>query len=312
MTVLVTGGAGYVGTQLIAQLAKDPSISRIMVYDNLSRDNFHLFLGKSLKAQSPQQTLKVELIHGELLDTRKLRAAVKQANIVYHLAAKVVTPFVTTDGHAYEQTNHWGTAELVYAIEESSEVQKLVYLSSTSVYGSSHELVDENSTPNPQTIYGISKLRGEEHVRRLFKKIPTYIMRCGNVYGFNESLRFDAVINRFMFEANFKRRISIHGDGKQRRAFINVQRVGEVLTQLLHTNMPSDIYNLVDKNFQILDIVDVVKAIYFDLEFIFVNRHMGLRELSVNTDLKLFEHISPWEEDQILDEMEEFKTRFSF
>ncbi|WPP52229.1 NAD-dependent epimerase/dehydratase family protein [Catalinimonas niigatensis] len=312
MTVLVTGGAGYVGTQLMAQLVKDPSISRIIVYDNLSRDNFHMFLGEHLKEKSSNKELKIELIHGELLDTRKLRMAVKEANIIYHLAAKVVTPFVNSDGHAYEQTNHWGTAELVYAIEESPKVQKLVYLSSTSVYGSSQALVDESSIPSPQTLYGISKLRGEEHVQRLFPKIPTYIMRCGNVYGFNESLRFDAVINRFMFEANFKRRISIHGDGKQRRAFINVQRVGEVLAQLIHTNMPSDIYNLVDKNFQILDIVDVVKAIYFDLEFIFVNRHLGLRELSVDTNLKLFKYLPQWEEDSLLDEMEEFRTRFSF
>jgi UDP-glucose 4-epimerase len=172
--------------------------------------------------------------------------------------------------------------------------------------------VDENTRPNPQTIYGISKLRAEDHVKRMFTKIPTYIMRCGNVYGYNKSLRFDAVINRFMFEANFKRRISIHGDGKQRRAFVNVQRVGEILGTLLHTDMPSDIYNLVDKNFQILDIVDVVKAIYFDLEFIFVNRHMGLRELSVDTELKLFKYLPEWEEASLLDEMEEFRTRFSF
>lgn len=310
MTVLVTGGAGYVGTQLVAQLARDPAVSRIIIYDNLSRDNYNAFMGHSLLERAANDAIKIEFMHGELLNTRKLRAVVQEADAVYHLAAKVVTPFATTDGHAYEQTNHWGTAELVYAIEEAPRVRKLVYVSSTSVYGSTH--VDEDAIPNPQTIYGISKLRGEEHVQRLFPKIPTYIIRCGNVYGYNKSLRFDAVINRFMFEANFKRRISIHGDGKQRRAFISVQRVGEVLTQLLHTDMPSDTYNLVDKNFQILDIVDVVKAIYFDLEFIFVNRHLGLRELSVDTDLKLFRYIPRWEERSLLDEMEEFRTHFAF
>ncbi|MEQ9441480.1 MAG: SDR family oxidoreductase [Cyclobacteriaceae bacterium] len=310
MIVLVTGGAGYVGTQLVAQLALDVSVSRILIYDNLSRDNYNMFMGHPLNDRAANGSLKVEFIHGELLNTRKLKEVVQQVDVVYHLAAKVVTPFATTDGHAYEQTNHWGTAELVYAIEEAPQIQKLVYVSSTSVYGSYD--VKDDADPNPQTIYGISKLRGEEHVRRLFPKIPTYIVRCGNVYGYNKSLRFDAVINRFMFEANFKRRISIHGDGKQRRAFISVQHVGEVLLQLLHTNMPSDTYNLVDKNFQILDIVDVVKAIYFDLEFIFVNRHLGLRQLSVDTDLKLFKYIPRWEERSLLDEMEEFRTRFAF
>jgi UDP-glucose 4-epimerase len=310
MTVLITGGAGYIGTQLVSELAQDQLISRIIIYDNLSRDNYNAFLGHSLYSRTDNRDLKIEFVMGELLNTRRLREVVQEADVVYHLAAKVVTPFATTDGHAYEQTNHWGTAELVYAIEEASHVQKLIYVSSTSVYGSAH--VGEDTEPNPQTIYGISKLRGEEHVQRLFPKIPTYIIRCGNVYGYNKSLRFDAVINRFMFEANFKRRISIHGDGKQRRAFISVQRVGEALRQLLHTEMPSDTYNLVDKNFQILDIVDVVKAIYFDLEFIFVNRHLGLRELSVDTNLKVFNYIPRWEERSLLDEMEEFKTRFSF
>ena len=104
-----------------------------------------------------------------------------------------------------------------------------------------------------------------------------------------------------MFEANFHRRVSIHGDGKQRRAFVSVQLVGRTLTKLLDAEMPSDTYNLVDKNFQVLDIIDVVKAIYFDLEFIFVNRHLArLRELSVDTDLKLFDYIPRWEERSLL------------
>lgn len=310
MTILITGGAGYIGTQLIYQLIQKAEVSRIIIYDNLSRGNYNAFLGHSLYDRSGREDVSIEFVQGELLNTRKLRKYINESDIVYHLAAKVLTPFATTDGHAYEQTNHWGTAELVYAVEESPRVQKLFYLSSTSVYGPAY--AGEDTPPGPQTIYGISKFRGEEHVSRLFTKIPTYIIRCGNVYGYNRSLRFDAVINRFMFEANFKRRISIHGDGKQRRAFISVQKVGEVLTQLLKADVPSDTYNLVDKNLQILDIVDVVKAIYFDLEFIFVNRHLSLRELSVNTELKLFKYLPRWEESSLLDEMEEFRTRFSF
>lgn len=310
MTILITGGAGYLGTQLVSQLIYDASVTRIIIYDNLSRGNYNLFLGHALYDRVNRTDLKIEFVQGELLNTRKLRQYVREADIVYHLAAKVLTPFSTTDGHAYEQTNHWGTAELVYAIEDAPKVKKMVYLSSTSVYGS--EQADEMTPPGPQTIYGISKLRGEAHVRRLFPKLATYVIRCGNVYGYNKSLRFDAVINRFMFEANFKRRISIHGDGNQRRAFIHVERVGEVLRALIHADMPSDTYNLVEKNLQILDIVDVVKAIYFDLEFIFVNRHLSLRQLSVDTDLKLFKHIPRWEESSLLDEMEAFRKRFSF
>jgi UDP-glucose 4-epimerase len=74
---------------------------------------------------------------------------------------------ISSDSHVYEQVNHWGTAELVYAVEESN-VKKFIYTSSSGVYGSSSGAVDETTIPNPKTFYAISKLRGEEHVRRPF------------------------------------------------------------------------------------------------------------------------------------------------
>ena len=76
------------------------------------------------------------------------------------------TDLSNTDPHFYEQVNHWGTAEVVYA-EEESNVEKFIYLSSTSVYGTEATLANESTLPSPQTFYGISKLRGEEHVNRL-------------------------------------------------------------------------------------------------------------------------------------------------
>jgi UDP-glucose 4-epimerase len=76
------------------------------VYDNLSRGNYNLFIGH--KVASP----KVKFVPGEILDSRRLRNVLRNIDIVFHLAAKVTTPFANTDGHIYEQTNHWGTAEL--------------------------------------------------------------------------------------------------------------------------------------------------------------------------------------------------------
>jgi UDP-glucose 4-epimerase len=117
----------------------------------------------------------------------------------------------------------------VYAVEESN-VKKFIYTSSSGVYGSSSGAVDETTIPNPKTFYAISKLRGEEHVRRLFDKIDTYIFRCGNVYGYSKSMRFDSVINKFVFEANFNGIVTIQGDGKQSRSFIHIDRVSRALT----------------------------------------------------------------------------------
>ncbi|MCK5703674.1 MAG: NAD(P)-dependent oxidoreductase, partial [Cyclobacteriaceae bacterium] len=165
MRVLITGGAGYVGTVLTKNLVNYPEIDKIIIYDNLSRKNSNLFLGDRMPNAE-----KVELVHGDILDLRKLNKVLKDVDVVFHLAARVSTPFANVDADFHEQVNHWGTAELVSAVEESN-VEKFIFTSSTSVYGASDGYIDENQIPDPKSFYGISKLRGEEHVRRLQKKM---------------------------------------------------------------------------------------------------------------------------------------------
>jgi UDP-glucose 4-epimerase len=306
MKVLVTGGAGYIGTELVAHLIAHPDVEKVIIYDNLSRLNYNLFLGLRL-----QKHYKISFIKGELLDTRALRKVLKGIDVVYHLAAKVTTPFANTDAHMYEQVNHWGTAELVYAVEESN-VKRFIYASSTGVYGSSREAVDETAIPEPQSLYATSKIRGEEHVRRLADKIDTYIMRCGNVYGYNKSMRFDAVINRFVFEANFSRMVTIQGDGKQSRSFIHVEMLATALANLLESDLPSGTYNLVDRNIKVIDILDALKELVPNLEFLFINQHLRLHELHVKPNPLVNAKLGITNTRPLKDELEEFIAKFSF
>lgn len=306
MNILITGGSGYVGTELTKLFVKSDHINQIYVYDNLSRQNYNLFLGQRL-----ENCQKVRFISGDILDSRKLQNVLRNIDVVFHLAARVTTPFANTDAHFHEQVNHWGTAEIVNAVEDSN-VRKFIYTSSTSVYGSSSEFLSEESVPNAKTFYGISKLRGEDHVKRLFKKMNTYILRCGNVYGYSRSMRFDAVINKFMFEANFNNRISIHGNGKQSRSFIPVNLLASIMLKLISREVPSGIYNVVDKNYSILDIVDSLKDLYPSLEFIFINQHLSLRDLRVSPESKLREYINYDNLQDLKTELEEFKSCFSF
>jgi UDP-glucose 4-epimerase len=306
MNVLVTGGAGYIGTELINHLVSNPSVDKVIVYDNLSRMNYNLFLGLKL-----QKHPKLSFVKGELLDSRSLKKVLKGMDVVYHLAAKVTTPFDSSDSHVYEQVNHWGTAELVYAVEESN-VKKFIYTSSSGVYGSSSEGVDESTIPNPKTFYAISKLRGEEHVRRLFDKIDTYIFRCGNVYGYSKSMRFDSVINKFVFEANFNRIVTVQGDGKQSRSFIHIDRVSKALNNAISSKLPGGVYNLVERSIKIFDIVDELKQLIPDLEFIFINQHLKLRELSVKENSTVNQTLGINNSQSLKKELEEFLSRFSF
>lgn len=306
MKVLITGGAGYIGTELTKTLVKSESVSKIVIYDNLSRLNYNLFLGRRLINHE-----KVKFITGDILDSRKLKTELRDIDIIFHLAARVTTPFANTDAHFHEQVNHWGTADVVNAIEESN-VKKFIYTSSTSVYGSSKDFLNERTEPNGKTFYGISKLRGEDHVKRLQKKMNTYILRCGNVYGYSKSMRFDAVINKFMFEANFNNRISIHGDGKQSRSFISVKLLSRLLAEMIVKEIPGGTYNVVDRNFSIMEIVDAVKQVYPQLEFIFINQHLSLRDLKVSPDSELRKYIDYTNPTDLLNELYEFKERFSF
>jgi UDP-glucose 4-epimerase len=306
MKVLVTGGAGYIGTELAAQLVAKPEVEKVIIYDNLSRLNYNLFLGLRLR-----QHHKLTFIKGELLDSRALRKVLKDVDTVYHLAAKVTTPFSNVDAHVYEQVNHWGTAELVYAIEESN-VKRIIYTSSTGIYGSSKEAIDETALPEPQSLYATSKLRGEDHVRRLSDKISTHIMRCGNVYGYNKSMRFDAVINRFVFEANFNKLVTIQGDGKQNRAFIHVEMLAKALGNLLHSNLPNGTYNLVDRNIKVIDILDALKELIPGLEFLFINQHLRLHELNVKPNMVVNAALGIHANRTLKEELEEFIEKFSF
>ncbi len=307
MKILVTGGAGYIGTELIYALEKENSIDSIVVYDNLSRNNYNLFLGSS-KLNSK----KVRFVKGTILDSRKLKVEVDKADVVFHLAAKVTTPFADHNPHEFDQTNNWGTAELTYLIENSN-VSKFIYASSISVYGASEEEIDIKSQLHPKTFYGISKLNAEKHVARLRNsKIETYTLRIGNVYGYSKSMRFDSVINKFMFEANFRNHIRIYGDGNQKRSFIHINRLSPLLKNIALTNTLSpDTYSLVEHTFSINEIVAVLKEIYPSLELTYLTQNMNMRSLRVQSDSRITD-LKSLKEHTLKNDLIEFKNHFSF
>lgn len=307
MRILITGGAGYIGTELVKVLCSENKIKEIVVYDNLSRKNYGFFTQGYVETGD-----KVRMIEGDILDSRLLKLCVKDADAVIHLAAKVSTPYANEDPHSYDQVNHWGTAEVVYAVESSS-VERFIHLSTTSVYGFSDALVDEKTKPNPTVAYSISKVRAESHVKRLLSKPDRQVsvLRSGNVFGFSPSMRFDAVINRFVYDAKYLHKIYVHGTGTQSRPFVHIEDIVWVIRCAILDEMASGIYNVFNYNVQILEITQVLRQLFPELEIQYLNQHVSFGSLRLQENPKMrtiIEHV----EKPMAERMKELVGHLSF
>ncbi|GAB7088544.1 NAD-dependent epimerase/dehydratase family protein [Marinifilum fragile] len=282
MKVLITGGAGYIGTELCRKLNQNPKVSHITVLDNLSKDNYNLFLHSQIKPG------KVKFVKGELLDSRTLDSLIKDVDVVYHLAAENTNDEKLHQIH--EQVNNWGTAELIYAVEDSN-VKQFVYLSSTEVYGYSNQEYDVYSMLEPTSSLGNSKLRGEQHVERIMSKINTQIIRLGNVFGYGVSMKMKGILNSLLFDSHFVGKISIHGSGNQKLPFISLDKTTNILDNLLGGRLDSGVYNLVEYNKSVMELVENIQKNHPNIEMNFTNQHLELPQQMVKIDeriLKLY------------------------
>lgn len=303
MKVMVTGGAGYIGNELVYRLSAEPGIKDILVYDNLCKGNYNLFTGLRKVPGN-----NVRFIQADILDSRSLRSCMEGMDVVIHLAAKVETPFADQNAHDFEQTNHWGTAEVVYTAEEVG-INRLIYLSSQSVYGQG-EVTSTDHPRVPTSYYSISKMRGEEHVLRLMEKIPVQLVRCANVYGYSKNMRVEAMVNQFIFDAHFTNRVAIHGDPDHTMTHISVYRLVEALARMIKRDMDSDVYNLSHRKMSSFDLVESLKELYPDLETIFVDQHIPLHDLTMECDPRLIEMLPG--DTTMVEDLVKFRELFTF
>lgn len=305
MKVLVTGGAGYIGAELCAGLARDERVEELVVYDLLDRGNFGLFMGARLGGA------KVRFVQADVLDSRRLLQELAGCDMVYHLAAKVTTPFADAGSSQFEQVNHWGTAEVVYAIEEAAPKARVAYLSSASVYGQGKGSAHQAVKPSPRSAYGHSKLRGEAHMERLGDNQPVLILRSANVYGPGRCMRFDAVINRFLFQAHFQGRVTVRGSGEQRRPFIHVDAVVGALHAALAPDSPSGTFDLVENSWSVLQLVEALRGLYPETELLFVDQHLELAGMEVERDPR-FAVLQPLRQATLAQDLAEMGRRMAW
>lgn len=265
MNILVTGGAGYIGCELVCQLNRLNKVKKIIVYDNLSRGQYNLFYGDN-------NLDKVDFVSGNILDSDKLLNNLKDMDMVIHLAAFVTEPFNHLQNLQYEQVNAWGTLNVVRAIQKSPSVKSAFYMSSTAVYGFNNNIDSKINKPIPENGYGVSKLNGEEYFTLLKKTHTTRIMQSANVFGFNNFLGIDGVLNTFMFDAIVSNEIKIYGDGKQSRPFVFIENLIKDILDWVNTPANTDVLEI-DFNATMNELKDWINDKIENLSYRYINQN---------------------------------------
>lgn len=217
---LVTGGAGFIGSHLVDRLVSEGHGVRVL--DNLSegrREN----LADVMDA--------IEFILGDLRDRAVVRRAVTGVEYVLHQAALRSVPRSVADPFATHDVNVTGTLTLLLAARDAG-VRRVVFASSSSVYGSATELpLRESQMPRPVSPYAASKVAGEFYcsVFTTLYQVETVCLRYFNVFGPRQdpTSEYAAVIPRFIMAALTGAPLEIHGDGLQSRDFTYIDNAVE-------------------------------------------------------------------------------------
>jgi len=251
-TVLVTGGAGYIGSILVRKLLQKGYKVRVL-------DKF-LFGIESLKEISANPNLKI--IVGDIRNINDVKPAVTGVDHIVHLAAIVGDPACAVQADAAVETNLISTIRLAQLSKNIPG--KFIFASTCSVYGKTDGEATEDSPTNPLSLYAETKLKSEKALLQMYdtKELSPVILRFSTIHGLSPRMRFDLVVNFFVKKALMDGKITVFG-GEQWRPFIHVADVAEALLMSIEADKDlviGEIFNVGDKteNYTIKQVADIV------------------------------------------------------
>jgi UDP-glucose 4-epimerase len=266
--ILITGGAGYIGSHIVEQLVK--TSSNVIILDNLV-NGYRKLINK-----------KAKFINGDIKNIIKLTKIINDNKIdsIIHLAAYLNVSEAEKNKKAYYNNNIRGTLNLVHSCKKS-KVRNIIFSSSCSIYGNCKGSVNEKKKPNPQGYYAYTKYKGEEIIKKYAKKYNYHfgILRYFNVAGASSSGKigeintsYDHLIKNIAIQSLKKEpSISIYGnnyktkDGTCIRDYMHVSDLADIHIQTLkNINIKSKSLTLncgYGKGYSVLDIVKILKNI---------------------------------------------------
>jgi UDP-glucose 4-epimerase len=215
--VLVTGGAGFIGSHLVQELVELGA--HVTVLDNLSTGSWENL--------APVHD-RITFIQGDITHQDTCLRATYGNHIIFHLAAHVSIPLSMSDPHHCFTTNVHGTLQLLEA-SRLNNVDRFIAASSSAVYGAHEGICTETTPCQPTSPYGLSKLTSEQYCHQYtqFFGLKTVSLRYFNVYGSGQSPHgpYAAVVASFKERMRTNQAITLFGDGTQTRDFISVEQV---------------------------------------------------------------------------------------
>ncbi|MEZ5359109.1 MAG: NAD-dependent epimerase/dehydratase family protein [Candidatus Zixiibacteriota bacterium] len=253
--VLVTGGAGFVGSNVTERIAR--SGGEVIVLDDLftgSRDNI-------------DSDVKYEFVKGSVADAELVNTLIKRVDYVVHMAARNIIISTKNPRNDYE-VNIGGTLNILMAAREHG-ITRMVYTSSASVYGNPRIIpITEDERPHTFSPYSVSKLAGENYCLAFYESygVPVSAVRYSNVYGpkQNPSNPYCGVVSKFIEAIDNDIRPQIHGDGDQTRDFTYVDDAVEAtLTALLSPKSEGMVFNLgTGTETKIIELISIITRLF--------------------------------------------------
>jgi nucleoside-diphosphate-sugar epimerase len=256
MRVLVTGGAGYIGSVLVSLLDDDDRVDRVRVLDDWSSGSPRVLLGALSES--------IEVRRGDVTEYGDVEAAARDCDAVVHLAA--ITGAASTHDRPEETfaTNYGGTENVLTAAGKLG-ADTVVFASSCNCYGRAASTdLDETVDPDPVNPYAESKLEAEGLLREAAADFgfDATALRMATNYGRAPGIRFNLVVNHFVFRALTGRPLTVYGDGSNWRPFIHVRDAARAYR---HAALAPDdwdrlVYNVgaSDENYRIEEVARIV------------------------------------------------------
>jgi len=248
-TVLVTGGAGFVGSHLADALVADNDVRVLDDFSNGRPENV------------PEGATTIE---GDVRDADTVRAAVEGADVVFHQAGLVSVPASVEDPRASQSANVTGTLNVLEAARESDA--RVVVASSVAVYGDPVDTpISEDDPKRPLSPYGVDKLAIDHYTRRYHDLygVEAVALRYFNVYGPGQQAGdYSGVVSTFLEQAGCGQPLTVHGSGAQTRDFVHVSDVVRANVAAATTDAVGRAYNVgTGDSIQIRELAELVRSV---------------------------------------------------